>query len=343
MKQHLNTLFVTTQGAYVARERENLLVRVEKDIKARIPVHLLAGVVCFGRVNLSGSVLCLCGTRGVPVSLLSRGGRFRARVVGPVAGNVLLRRGQYRRADEPAASAEIARDVITAKVLNTRSVLVRALREDPAASARKPLEAAIERLADLLRMIAREQDLDRLRGYEGESARTYFTTFDHLIRHPAPAFRFEKRSRRPPRDAINALLSFVYTLLLHDVRSAAEVAGLDPAVGFLHRDRPGRPGLALDLMETFRPFFADRLVLTLINKRMIKPEAFTRTESGAVSMDDDARETVLRAYQKRKRVSLRHPFLEEDTTVGHLWFLEALLFARYLRGDLDAFPAFLWR
>lgn len=343
MKQHLNTLFVTTQGAYIARERENLLVRVDDEVKLRVPVHLLAGIVCFGRVALSSAVLGLCGSRGVPVSLLSRGGRFRARLVGPTAGNVLLRRAQYRLADDPDSSARLARDLVTAKVLNSRTVLVRALREGPPAAGRGPLEAASERLGALLHHLTREDDLDRVRGYEGEAARTYFGVFDHLLRSEHDAFRFRGRNRRPPRDAVNALLSFLYTLLVHDVRSAAEAAGLDPAVGFLHRDRPGRPGLALDLMEAFRPFFADRLALTLINKRMVKPEGFTVTESGAVAMDDATREVVLRGYQKRKGDTIRQPFLEEETTVGHLWYLEALLFARHLRGELDAFPPFLWR
>lgn len=343
MKQHLNTLFVTTQGAYVARERENLLVRLDGEIKLRVPVHLLAGLVCFGRIGLSSASLALCGERGIPVSLLSRGGRFRARLVGPTSGNVLLRRAQYRAADEPASTAAIAKDLITAKVLNARTVLVRAQREEPAAAAREPLRRATARLGEIVRMLAESDDVDRLRGFEGEAARTYFSVFDHLLRAPDESFRFAGRNRRPPRDAVNALLSFVYTLLLHDVRSAAEVAGLDPAVGFLHRDRPGRPGLALDLMEEMRPFFADRLVLTLINKRMVKADGFTTTESGAVSMDEATREAVLRAYQQRKRESLRHPFLNEDTTVGHLWYLQALLFARHLRGELDAYPPFLWR
>lgn len=182
-----------------------------------------------------------------------------------------------------------------------------------------------------------------MRGYEGEAARSYFSVFDHLVRARDPAFRFAGRNRRPPLDPVNALLSFISSLLLHDVRSALEVAGLDPAVGFLHRDRPGRPGLALDLMEEFRPFFADRLALTLINKRMVRPEGFTKSESGAVAMRDATREAVLRAYQQRKRESLRHPFLGEETTVGHLWCLQGLLLARHLRGELDAYPPFLWR
>jgi CRISPR-associated protein Cas1 len=343
MKTHLNTLFVTTQGAYVARERENLLVRADDEIKLRVPVHLLAGLVCFGRVGLSSASLALCGERGIPVSLLSRGGRFRARLVGPTTGNVLLRRAQYRAADAPSETAAIAKDLVTAKILNARTVLVRAGREDPPACAREPLDKAASRLAELVRLAAACGDVDRVRGYEGEAARTYFGVFDQLLRNADAALRFNGRSRRPPRDAVNALLSFVYVLLLHDVRSAAEVAGLDPAVGFLHRDRPGRPGLALDLMEEMRPFFADRLVLTLVNRRMLKAQGFVSSESGAVLMDEATREVVLRAYQKRKRDTIRHPFLDEETTVGHLWYLQALLFARFLRGELDAYPPFLWR
>ena len=341
MKRHLNTLFVTTQGAYVARERESLLVRVDGEVRLRVPTHLLAGVICFGRVGLSSATLALCGERGIPVSLLSRGGRFRGRLIGPTSGNVLLRRDQYGTADTPEATAAIAIDIVSAKILNARTGLVRARRDGPIRA--ETLTPAIDRLTALLPLVQQADDVDRVRGYEGEAARTYFGVFDQLVRHDDPAFRFAGRNRRPPRDAINALLSFAYALLLHDVRSAAEVAGLDPAVGFLHRDRPGRPSLALDLMEELRPFFADRLVLKLVNKQMVKRSGFETTESGAVSMTDATRDAVLRAYQERKREEIKHPFTGDRISIGHLWFVQALLFARFLRGELDAYPPFLWR
>ena len=343
MKRHLNTLFVTSQGAYVSRERENLLVRVKGDIRLRVPTHHLAGLVCFGRVGLSSATMALCGERGIPVSILSRGGRFRARLVGPTSGNVLLRRTQYGDSDNAVKTATIARDLVVAKILNSRTVLVRAAREKPAVEAIEPLKKAAARMAMLLGPLEQAESVDSIRGFEGEAARTYFGVFDHLLRSSKPEFRFSGRNRRPPRDAVNTLLSFAYTLLLHDVRSAAEVAGLDPAVGFLHRDRPGRPGLALDLMEEFRSFFADRLVITLINKRMVRPSGFETSESGAVTMTEGAREVFLKTYQHRKSETIRHPFLDEESTVGRLWYLQALLFARYLRGELDAYPPFLWK
>lgn len=343
MKQHLNTLFIATQGAYVSRERENVLVRVDGGVKLRVPIHMLAGVVSFGRIEFSSGALALCGERQIPVSLLSEGGRFRARVTGSTSGNVLLRRAQYRAADDPARAVAIARSIVMAKILNARTVLVRANREATGKRSVASLQDAIARLAELVGFVERADDLDRVRGYEGEAARTYFAVFDDLILASDPAFRFGGRSRRPPRDPVNALLSFGYTMLLHDVRSASEAAGLDPSVGFLHRDRPGRPGLALDLMEEMRAMFVDRLVLTLVNRRMVDACGFRKTETGGIRMTDETRKTLLDAYQKRKRDSIRHPLLEEEMSVGQIWFVQAMLLARYLRDELDTYPPFLWR
>ncbi len=343
MKQHLNTLFVSTQGAYVRRERENLLVRVDGEIRLRVPVHLLAGLVCFGRVHLSSAALVLCGERGIPVSLLSAGGRFKARVVGPTTGNVLLRRAQFRTADDGDASLVISKNIVTAKILNCRTVLLRAGREATLQENRNALEGACARLRALSKTAGVAADIGVLRGYEGEAARTYFSVFSHMIRIDDAVFGFHGRNRRPPRDRVNALLSFAYALLVHDVRSAIEVAGLDPAVGFLHRERPGRPSLALDLMEEMRAAFADRLVLTAINRRIARAEGFTVSETGAVTMTDKLRDAFLAAYQRRKQTTIVHPFLKEETTIGQIWYIQALLLARFLRGDLDAYPPFLWR
>ncbi|HEY2584555.1 MAG TPA: type I-C CRISPR-associated endonuclease Cas1c [Tepidisphaeraceae bacterium] len=344
MTHHLNTLFVTTQGAYLAREGEALLVRVEKQTKLRVPIHTLGGVVCFGRVGLSPSLMGLCGERGVAISMLSFNGRFLARVNGFTPGNVLLRREQYRRADAPDASAGIARAIITAKVANARSVLLRSLRDYPDSAGATDVKAAADRMALSLQDLARDgQSLDSLRGLEGEAANAYFGCFDHLITNQKASFAFRGRSRRPPLDNVNALLSFLYAMLAHDARSACEAAGLDPAVGFLHRDRPGRPGLALDLMEEFRPYLADRLALSLINRKQVGPAGFTSAAGGAVSMDEATRKAVLVAWQKRKQEQVVHPFLGEKVSVGLLIHLQARLLARHLRNDMPAYVPFVWK
>ncbi|HDR16472.1 MAG TPA: type I-C CRISPR-associated endonuclease Cas1 [Desulfobacteraceae bacterium] len=343
MKKHLNTLFVTTQGAYLSKEGETVLVRVEKETRLRVPIHTLGGIVCFGNVLCSPFLMGSCAERDVAVSFLSEHGRFLARVQGPVSGNVLLRREQYRRADDMDMSARIARSVLTGKVANSRTVLRRALRDHPEKVDNTSLEDAAGKLGHSLENIQSGLPLDTLRGIEGESAHTYFGVFDHLIVSQKDGFSFRERNRRPPLDRVNCLLSFIYTLLMHDVRSALESVGLDPAVGFLHRDRPGRPGLALDMMEEFRPFLADRLTLSLINLNQVKEKGFTQSESGAVLMDDETRKSVLVAYQNRKQEEIYHPFIEEKVSIGLLFFIQALLLARFLRGDLDGYPPFIWK
>jgi CRISPR-associated protein Cas1 len=342
---HLNTLFVTTQGAYLAREGEALLVRVDKETKLRVPIHTLGGVVCFGRVGISPSLMGLCGERDIAISMLTENGRFLARVCGFTPGNVLLRREQYRRADDPVASANIARAIVSAKLANSRSVLLRALRDYPECAGAAALKAATDRLALGLQDLLRDQVLDSVRGLEGEAGAGYFGVFDHLITAQKEGFIFRGRNRRPPVDNVNALLSFLYSMLAHDARSACEAAGLDPAVGFLHRDRPGRPGLALDLMEEFRAYLADRLTLSLINRRQIDPAGFKCPGGSgtAVEMDDKTRKAVLVAWQNRKKEQVIHPFLGEKVSVGLLVHLQARLLARHLRGDLDAYPPFIWK
>lgn len=343
MRRMLNTLYVTTQGSYLSRDGETVLVSVDHQSRLRLPIHTLGGIVCFGQVSCSPPLMELCGKRGVAVSFLSEHGRFYARVQGPASGNVLLRREQYRRADDSPASAEIARMVVLGKVANARAVLLRCLRDYPDSASAGLVEVAADRLAQALSLLRQPQPLDTVRGIEGDAARNYFGVFDHLVTAQKDAFFFHERSRRPPLDRLNALLSFAYTLLVHDVSAALEAVGLDPAVGFLHRDRPGRPGLALDLMEEFRAVLADRLVLTLINRQQVSPDGFRTTESGAVLMDDATRKELLLAYQKRKQEEIRHPFLEEKIEIGLLPHAQALLLARHLRGDLDGYPPYLWR
>jgi CRISPR-associated protein Cas1 len=343
MKKHLNTLFVTTQGAYLAKEGETIVVKVEQEIRLRLPVHTIGGIVCFGNVSCSPFLMGFCAENGVGISFLTEHGRFLARVQGPVSGNVLLRREQYRRADDPQASADVARSVLTGKIANSRTVLQRALRDHADKMATDEVGFAVKRLSNYLDLLNQDRPLDALRGCEGDAAHIYFSVFAHLIVAQKEDFSFQERNRRPPLDNVNALLSFIYTLLVHDIRSALETVGLDPAVGFLHRDRPGRPSLALDLMEEFRPFLADRLALSLINLRQVQGKGFQKSDSGAVLMTDDTRKTLLVAYQERKQEEILHPFLEEKVTIGLLFHTQALLMARYLRGDLDGYPPFIWK
>lgn len=347
MKPLLNTLFVTIQGAYLARDGEQVLVRVEDDVRLRVPIHTLTGIVCFGHVNASPGLMALCAENKVALSFLTENGRYLARVTGPVSGNVLLRRIQYRAAGDPISCAAITRSILTAKLWNSRITIQRALRDhggefDP--QARTAMEDVVTRLGRLAdRMGDPSLTVDELRGREGEAADLYFGVFDHLIVANREFFSFRSRSRRPPLDPVNALLSFVYTLLAHDVAAALESVGLDPAVGYLHRDRPGRPSLALDLMEEFRAFLADRLVLSLINRQQVRPGGFKTSESGAVTMDDATRKEVLVAWQKRKQEDITHPFLGEKCAAGLLPYLQATLLARHLRGDHAAYPPFLWK
>ena len=343
MKKHLNTLFVTTQGAYLAKEGESVIVRVEKQTRLRIPVHTLGGIVCFGNVGCSPFLMGFCAERDVAISFLSEYGRFLARVQGPVSGNVLLRREQYRRADDMTFSAQMARSVLTGKLANCRTVLQRALRDHSDKLDADKVSQVSKQISYSLKRLQEDVPLNSMRGIEGDAAHVYFKVFDHLITSQKEDFFFQDRNRRPPLDNVNCLLSFLYTLVMHDVRSALESVGLDPAVGFLHRDRPGRPGLALDLMEEFRPFIADRLTLSLINLLQVQKKGFKKSESGAVLMDDETRKTVLVAYQKRKQDEIMHPFIEEKVTLGLLFHTQALLLARHLRGDLDGYPPFIWK
>lgn len=338
MKKLLNTLYVTTQGTYLRQEGETVVASVERQDVLRLPIHTLAGIVCFGQVACSPPLLGLCGERGVHVSFLSERGKFLARVTGPVSGNVLLRREQVRRSENPVSACELARGFVLGKLANSRTVLQRAQRDhgpDPA------IAGAVDVIADVIRRTLRTSDADTLRGLEGEAANAYFDAFDGMVLAQKDAFEMKTRSRRPPLDPLNALLSFLYTILAHDCESALEGVGLDPQIGFLHALRPGRPSLALDLMEEFRAMLADRVALSLINLNQIDGKGFTTTESGAVLMDNDTRKIVLTAWQKKKQETVQHPFLDEKIEIGLLPHAQALLLARHLRGDLDAYPPFL--
>jgi CRISPR-associated protein Cas1 len=339
VKQLLNVLYVTTPGSYLYKEGETVAIKIEDEVRLRLPIHTLEGIVCMGLVSCSPPLMGFCAEQGVAISFLTEHGKFLARVQGPVKGNVLLRRQQYRRADSESGSTELAKAIILAKVANCRTVAMRGEREGVSES----LQGTVIQLAQSLRLVEKAENLDQLRGFEGDAARAYFTTFDQLIVSQKEHFYYRGRSRRPPMDNVNALLSFVYVLLAHDVKSALESVGLDPAVGFLHRDRPGRPGLALDLMEELRPVLADRMVLSLINRKQVSSSGFTRSETGGVTMGDPTRKDVLIAWQKRKQEEIQHPFLGEKIPFGLVPYAQSLLLARYLRGDLNAYPSFFWK
>jgi len=343
LRKLLNVLYVTTPDAYLARDNDNVAVRVGDEVRVRVPIHNLEGIVAFGHCGASPALMALCAEAGVALTFLSENGRFMARVSGGVSGNVLLRRRQYRWADSEEESRRIAASFIIGKIANSRTVLLRAVRDHEAVIRSEAVRDATAELAERLRWVETSQSLEDLRGVEGDAARAYFGVFDHLILTSKDDFYLRDRNRRPPRDNMNAVLSFLYALLTHDVQAALETVGLDPQVGFLHRDRPGRPSLALDLMEELRPVLADRLALSLVNRKQVTPGGFVRTESGGILMDDETRKAVIAAWQTRKREEVVHPYLNEKIEIGLIPYAQAVLLARHLRGDLDGYPPFFWK
>jgi CRISPR-associated protein Cas1 len=327
--------------AYLARDGETIAVRIENEIKLRIPIHNLEGIVCFGYPGASPALLGLCAERGVAFSFVTESGKFLARVTGRVNGNVLLRRRQYRIADNADESLKIARNFIFGKIFNCRCVLQRFLRDHGQDENIAIVEDKVKLFSFELQEVENSRILDELRGLEGDAARNYFAVFDWMILEQKEVFRFSGRSRRPPLDPMNAVLSFLYTLLAHDCAAALETVGLDPQVGFLHCERPGRPSLALDMMEELRPYLVDRLALSLVNNRQITPKGFEVKESGGVLMDEETRKAVIAAWQKRKQEEITHPFLKEKIPAGLIPYAQSLLLARHLRGDLEAYPPFL--
>ena len=346
MRTHLNTLFVTLENAYLRKDGAAVEIRHEGETKLRVPLHNLDGIVCMGwDISCSAALMAACSEAKIALSFHNPYGKFLAAVNGFTSGNILLRREQYRRADDEAASVAIAANFIAAKLHNTRQVLMRHARDHGEKTPTKAsaLLMVSDTIAQRMTMLPRATSLDSIRGIEGDCASFYFEAFPHLLINHDPRITFDGRNRRPPLDPVNALLSFLYVLLMHDCRSALESCGLDPQCGFLHRDRPGRPSLALDLMEEFRPFLADRAALTLINRQQITTADFDVTETGAVTLKEKSRKVVLTHWQERKQDEITHPFLDEKMTVGLLPLIQARLLARHLRGDLDAYPAFLAR
>jgi CRISPR-associated protein Cas1 len=337
MEIQQNVLYVMTQGAYVHRDHLTLQVKVEDEVKLGVPLHNLQAVTLFGNVMVSPGALTLCAEAGVSVTFLSETGRLLARVDAPISGNVLLRREQFRQADDPARGLAYGRCFIAGKLQNVRANLLRAARDNAAAEDRETLEQAAMDLAASVRRLEFCSDLDEVRGTEGAAARVFFQAFGAMVRHERGHFTPHGRTRRPPLDRANALLSYAYALLLADCVAALSAAGLDPNVGYLHVDRPGRPSLALDLMEEFRPLLADRLVLTLINRRQVAPTDFVVRDGGAVEMSADARRAVVAAWQERKQESITHPLLGQTTRIGLLPHLQARILARVIRGEMESY------
>lgn len=344
MRKLLNTLYVTTPEAYLTKEGDNVVVRVkEKDI-FRIPALNIEGIITFGYMGASPALMRMCADKNIGLCFLTPEGKFQGRLCGPVAGNVLLRRTQYRKADDRGWSLQISRIFIAGKIANTRAVIDRFKRDHISSEEQMTRFLSIsEKLKRSKRLALEAANPDLLRGIEGEAATAYFSLFGEMIMAQKDGFSFNGRSRRPPKDKVNALLSFVYTLLAHEVQSALESVGLDPYVGFLHTDRPGRASLALDMMEELRAYLADRLVLSVINRKQISDKGFVEHGDNGVVMSDEVRKEVLQAWQKRKKETIVHPYLNESVSVGLIPYIQAMLLARFLRGDLDNYPVFLMK
>ncbi len=343
MHQFLNTLYVTTEGAYIRADHGTLKVEVDRKTKLQVPLHHLGSVVCFGDVMMSPAVIHRCADEGRSVVWLDRHGRFKARAEGPVSGNVLLRRAQHEASLSPPLTLAIARNMVAGKIQNARHVLLRGAREVTGNDYGDTLRTTAAVLARSIQRLPTCEDLDTVRGLEGEAARAYFSVVDRLVTVDRDTFTMNGRSRRPPLDPLNALLSFLYALLMNDCVAAAESVGLDPQVGFLHALRPGRAALALDLMEEFRCALADRLALTLINRRQITSQDFLVRPGGAVHLHDEGRKAVVVAYQKRKQEEITHPVLDQKMPLGVVPHVQARLLARTLRKDMDAYIAFILR
>ncbi|GAB4460367.1 MAG: type I-C CRISPR-associated endonuclease Cas1c [Anaerolineales bacterium] len=342
MKHLANILYITTPETYLSLDGENVVIQKDEHTSTRLPLHNIENIVCFNWQGASPALMGACAERNIGLTFLAPSGRFLARVTGRVKGNVLLRRKQFEVAEKEAQSVPIAASFLLGKLSNCRKVIERALRDHAMLVNVEALSGASAFLKETLKVIPACQSTADLMGFEGSAAKVYFGVFDHLILQQKEEFYFKERNRRPPLDNMNALLSFLYTLLANECASALETVGLDPFVGFLHADRPGRPSLALDLMEELRPVMADRLALSLVNRRQITGKGFTKKESGGILMDDETRKAVITAWQERKKEEIVHPYLNERIPFGLIPHIQAMLLARHLRGDLDAYPPFFW-
>lgn len=343
MKKLLNTLYITSENSYLSLDGENIVIYEDTQELGRVPLHNLEGIVSFGYRGTSPALMGACADRNISLCYLTPQGKFLARVTGKIRGNVVLREQQYASSNNEQVSLEIAKNCILGKVYNARWVLERASRDHSMQIDVEHVKKASEMLKNSLILIKNSTSKDELRGYEGKAASIYFEVFDELILQQKKDFVFQGRNKRPPLDKMNAMLSFAYTLLTNMVTSALECVGLDPCVGYLHTERPGRYSLALDMMEELRAVLADRFVLSLVNKRMITSKNFTQKENGAVLLDEDGRKIILTEWQNRKKETITHPFLQEKVEWGMVPYVQAMLLARFLRGDLDGYPAFLWK
>ena len=342
MKHLGNVLYITTPEAYLTLDGENVVIKKDEQSSTRLPLHNLENIVCFTWQGASPALMGACAERNIGLCFLTPNGRFQARVTGKVKGNVLLRKKQYDVSENKQDSVPIAASFLIGKVSNCRKVLDRAIRDHALLVNVEALTGASNFMKETLKALPLCSSIGDLMGFEGSAAKIYFGVFDQLILQQREDFEFKERTRRPPLDNMNSLLSFLYTLLTNEVASALEVVGLDPYVGFLHQDRPGRPSLALDLMEELRPVFADRLALSLVNRKQITGRGFTQKESGGILMDDETRKAVLVAWQEKKKEEIIHPYLKEKIPFGLIPHVQAMLLARHLRGDLDAYPPFFW-
>jgi CRISPR-associated protein Cas1 len=343
MRKLLNTLFITSPDVYLTLDGENIVVKKESEIAGRYPLHNLEAICTFGYAGVSPALMGACAKRDISMNFMTRNGNFMARVIGESRGNVVLRKEQYRISDDEKRSALVSKNFILGKIYNGKWILERATRDYPLRVDVLKIKLITSNLSEIMKSVRIVEDLDVLRGLEGNAAVQYNSVFNDLILQQKEHFYFNNRNKRPPLDNVNALLSFSYTLLANDMKSALESVGIDAYVGFLHRDRPGRASLALDMMEELRGVYADRFVLSLINKKIVNHKGFTQKENGAVIMDDETRKKVLVAWQERKQEKIQHPYLQEKIPWGLVPHAQALLLARFIRGDLDEYPPFLWK
>lgn len=343
MKKLLNTLFITQPDVYLSLDGDNIVLLKEKEQLGRLPLHNLEAINSFGYTGASPALMGYCAEKNISIVFFTMNGRFLARVIGKSRGNVVLRKKQYRISDDEVVSAKVARNFIVGKIFNHKWILERITRDYPLRVDVSQFKEVSKQLSEIIIQVRNCEDLERLRGLEGQAAISYNKVFNQMILQQKEDFSFQFRSRRPPTDNVNAMLSFAYTLLSNDMAAALEGVGLDAYVGFLHRDRPGRASLALDLMEELRGVYADRFVLSLINKKIVSKDDFHQKENGAVIMTDDARKRFLGAWQSRKQEKITHPYLGEKISWGLVPHAQALLLARFLRGDLDEYPPFLWK
>ena len=343
MKPLLNTLFINQDTAYLALDGENIIILKDDEVLARFPLHNFEQITTFGYTGASPALMRKCAADHIALNFMTPEGRFMARVIGETNGNVLLRKEQYRRSDDLSASLELAKSFIVGKVYNAKWVIERTKRDNSLRVDVECLQRAAYHIKESLDCVMKAQNLDELRGIEGKAAVVYFSVFDEMILNQKEDFFFTERNRRPPLDCMNCLLSFLYALLANDISSALTGVGLDSCVGFLHRDRPGRPSLALDMMEEYRPILADRVALSIVNRKQITRKAFVQKENGAVLLTEEGRKIILRAWHEHKEETITHPFLEEKIKWGLVPHVQSILLARYIRGDLDAYPPFLWK